>query len=289
MDTKEPCFDNVVNNADDQPDAEVAPKTDKSTCTPIDFTAFAMNRLKRTKLTKADRVGLVYNLLKGTCKSYVELEYSIEEFYRALSDHLDWNNPEGNRCPYDLSKPIPFHGSLGRLTVHADFFFNNDLEYLRAGNTERKYTTSIAKTKAARYDLKGIEDMIPKLWSLVKVAYDKDVTLGISHWGPKRQLFYKYLINKISHHDVYSTMKILSIVSVTVDKQFGYGYLKEIMVRRAYQKLYKFMEGDFSNLHLNDIKDMLLLNVQNKLFNLEGDISVDLEAALRMYTLRIIV
>ncbi|GJV22529.1 hypothetical protein Tco_1371549 [Tanacetum coccineum] len=97
------------------------------------------------------------------------------------------------------------------------------------------------------------------------------------------------LVGPISHHDVYSIMKILSIVSVTVDRQFGYGYLKEIMVRRAYQKLYKFMEGDFSNLHLNDIEDMLLLNVQNKLFNLEGDIIVDLEAALRMYTRRIIV
>ncbi|GKB87067.1 hypothetical protein Tco_0959339 [Tanacetum coccineum] len=41
---------------------------------PIDFTAFAMNRLKLTKLTKDDLVGPVYNLLKGTCKSYVELE-----------------------------------------------------------------------------------------------------------------------------------------------------------------------------------------------------------------------
>ncbi|GJV93692.1 hypothetical protein Tco_1541505 [Tanacetum coccineum] len=131
--------------------------------TPIDFMAFAMNRLKLTKLTKVDLVGPVYNLLKGTCKSFVELEYNIKECNRALSDKLDWNNPEGNQCPYDLSKPLPLHGSPGRLFVHADFFFNNDLEYLRAGNTKRKYTTSITKTKAARYDLKGIGDMVHKL------------------------------------------------------------------------------------------------------------------------------
>ncbi|GKA22227.1 putative reverse transcriptase domain-containing protein [Tanacetum coccineum] len=55
----------------------------------IDFSAYAMNRLKITKLTKADLVGPVYNLLKGTHKSYVELEYNIEECYRALSDQLD--------------------------------------------------------------------------------------------------------------------------------------------------------------------------------------------------------
>ncbi|GJX80414.1 hypothetical protein Tco_0328563 [Tanacetum coccineum] len=45
------------------------------------------------------------------------------------------------------------------------------------------------------------------------------------------------------------------------------------------------MEGDFPRLHLNDIKDMLLLIVQNKLFNLKSDIIVDLAAALLRETL----
>ncbi|GJV34663.1 hypothetical protein Tco_1395063 [Tanacetum coccineum] len=64
--------------------------------TPIDFHAFAMNRPKISKLTKADLVGLVYNLLKGTCKSCVELKYNIEECYRTLSDQLDRNNLQGD-------------------------------------------------------------------------------------------------------------------------------------------------------------------------------------------------
>ncbi|GKF02250.1 hypothetical protein Tco_0029173 [Tanacetum coccineum] len=84
-------------------------------------------------------------------------------------------------------------------------------------------------------------------------------------------------------------MKILSVVSVKVDKKFGYGYLQKIIVRRADQKLYTFKEGDFSKLHLNDIEDMLLLYVQNKLFNLDGDDIVDLAVALRMFTQRIII
>ncbi|GJW75304.1 hypothetical protein Tco_0134674 [Tanacetum coccineum] len=57
--------------------------------TPIDFTAFAMNPLQIDNLTKADLVGPVYNLLKGTCKSYVELDFTMEECYRALSEQLD--------------------------------------------------------------------------------------------------------------------------------------------------------------------------------------------------------
>nr|GFA97580.1 hypothetical protein [Tanacetum cinerariifolium] len=36
-----------------------------------------------------------FNLLKGTCKSFMELEYHFEECYKAVTDQLDWNNPEG--------------------------------------------------------------------------------------------------------------------------------------------------------------------------------------------------
>nr|GFC49249.1 hypothetical protein CTI12_AA475510 [Tanacetum cinerariifolium] len=71
-------------------------------------------------------------------------------------------------------------------------------------------------------------------------------------------------------------MKILSVIRVKVDKQFGYGYLEEIVVRRADQKKYMFKEGDYPRLHLNDIEDMLLVHVQNKIFNLPRNDIVDL-------------
>ncbi|GJR61838.1 hypothetical protein Tco_1504000 [Tanacetum coccineum] len=191
---------------------------------PIDFSTFVMNRLKISKLTKSNLVGSTYNLLKGTCKSCVELEYNMKKCH---------------------------------LTVPVDFFFNNDLEYLRGGSTDRKYTASITKTKAAKYDVEGIEDMVPKFCSLVKVAYEK-----------------------VSKHDVYLTMRILSVTSVTIDEWYGYGYLKEIVMRRADQKLYKFMEGDFLRLHLNDIEDILLLFTQNKLNNLDRNVTIYLVVGL---------
>ncbi|GKG10152.1 hypothetical protein Tco_0338898 [Tanacetum coccineum] len=54
------------------------------------------------------------------------------------------------------------------------------------------------------------------------------------------------------------------------------------MVRRADRHLYKFKEGDFVDLHLNDIEDMLLLAVHHKLFQLDGSAIVDFIVALRM-------
>ncbi|GJV02727.1 hypothetical protein Tco_1336296 [Tanacetum coccineum] len=64
--------------------------------------------------------------------------------------------------------------------------------------------------------------------------------------------------------------------SASCDKQFGYGYLKEIVVRRADQKEYVFKEADFPKLYLNDIEDMYLMYAQNKLHHLKGDEQTDL-------------
>ncbi|GJZ26099.1 hypothetical protein Tco_0570352 [Tanacetum coccineum] len=111
--------------------------------TPIDFTKFAMNRIKKDKIIRVDLVRPVYKLLKGTCKSSIELEYNMDQCYNALTDQLDWTNPEGDRFPYDLSKPLHLQGSPGYLTIPVDFFFNNDLEYLKTGNSERKYTNKL--------------------------------------------------------------------------------------------------------------------------------------------------
>nr|GEZ49232.1 hypothetical protein [Tanacetum cinerariifolium] len=97
---------------------------------------------------------------------------------------LEWNKRQvvlGDRYPIDLSKPLPLQGRPGHLTVVADYFFNYDLEYLKSFDPKRTYTTSITKTKAARYEIVGIEDMVLTLQNTIKHAYDKDVVKGIKH------------------------------------------------------------------------------------------------------------
>ncbi|GKD26223.1 hypothetical protein Tco_1232437, partial [Tanacetum coccineum] len=49
-------------------------------------------------------------------------------------------------------------------------------------------------------------------------------------------------------------------------------------------QIYKFKEGDFVDLHLNDIEDMLLLAIQHKLFHLDRSDIVDFIVALCMFT-----
>ncbi|GKA96429.1 hypothetical protein Tco_0818524 [Tanacetum coccineum] len=106
------------------------------------------------------------------------------------------------------------------------------------------YTTSTTKTKAAKYDLPAIEDMVPNIWSPVKVAYDRYALWGISHWRQQRKSFYAYARGIQSRGDVYSTKHILAVTHVKVMRKHGYGYLEEIVVRRADNALYRFKEGD---------------------------------------------
>ncbi|GJS32925.1 hypothetical protein Tco_0531307 [Tanacetum coccineum] len=153
--------------------------------TSIDFSKYVLNRLKIDNLTQDILLGPAYNLLK---------------------DRLDWNNLKGDRYRFDLSKPLPLQGHPRHLTVTADYFFNNDLEYLKSFDLERTYTTSIMKTKAAQYEIEGIEDMM----------------------------------NKFSKHNVYSTKKILGVKSVSVKK------LQEIrhLLLAVQHKLFHLTDND---------------------------------------------
>ncbi|GKC51721.1 hypothetical protein Tco_1074466, partial [Tanacetum coccineum] len=76
---------------------------------------------------------------------------------------------------------------------------------------------------------------------------------------------------------------------VKVMRKHGYGYLKEIVVRRADNDLYRFNEGDFLRLRINDIEDILLLVVKNQLTNLLGDDVSDFAITLRMFTRSLVI
>ncbi|GJZ43466.1 hypothetical protein Tco_0590721 [Tanacetum coccineum] len=130
--------------------------------TPLDFSAFMMNRLKVDTLTPELLTGLTFELMKGSCKSLVELEYLFEEVYKA--------------------------------------------------------TTRTTLKESAR--------------------------------------------------DVYSKLRIIAVTKLEIIDWHNYKYLDWITVRRDDDKLYKFKEGDFNRLLIQDIEDMLLLLVQGKLTNL---------------------
>nr|GEY67126.1 hypothetical protein [Tanacetum cinerariifolium] len=226
--------------------------------TPVDFSAFLMNRLKVDTLTPEFLAGPTYELMKGSCKSL----------------------------------PLPLiPNSRGHRVIPFDHFINNDLEYLRRGASSRKYTTSVTKTKATDYGhIKWIEDLVPPtMWIQEPVGYDKHALWGISHWGLKRQQFYGFAVNQESDRDVYSKRRIIAVTELKIVEWHNYKHVDWITMRRDDDKLYKFKEGDFKRLHIQDIEDMLMLLVQGKLANLTVEECFAFNLSLRMFTRSIVI
>nr|GEV46220.1 reverse transcriptase domain-containing protein [Tanacetum cinerariifolium] len=173
-----------------------------------------------------------------------------------------WVNPEGQQYPHNLLQPLPLiTDSRGRRVIPFAHFINNDLEYLRGGASSQKYTTSVTKTKAADYGhIKWIED-----------------------------LFYGFAVNQKSALDVYSKRRIIAVTDLKIVEWHNYKHLDWILVRRDDDKIYKFKEGDFKRLHLQDIEDILLLLVQGKLSNLTVEERFAFNVSLRMFTRSIVI
>ncbi|GJV64645.1 hypothetical protein Tco_1475473 [Tanacetum coccineum] len=197
-----------------------------------------MNRLNVETLIPELLDGPTFELMKGTCKSLVELEYFFEEVYKVTTEQLDWHNPKGQQYPHDLRKPLPLiPNSPGRQVIPFDHFIKNNLAYLCGGVSSRTYATSFTKTKVADYShIKWIEELVPNAME--------------------------------SARDVYSRRKINAVTKLQIVEWHGYKHLDWITVRRDDDKLHTFKEGGFKRLRLQDIKDMLLLLVQGKLTNL---------------------
>ncbi|GJV80497.1 hypothetical protein Tco_1516367 [Tanacetum coccineum] len=215
-----------------------------------------LNFLNKDNITKADLEGLTFKLLKNRFKNNIELEYNMEKCHLAMPDKIDWTNPKRERFHIDLSKPLPLEGPPGSKTIPTIYFFNKDLKYLKHGNEEKKYAPSLSKIKPAR---------------------------------DNRKWFYKGSIRHPSARDVYSKIKIISVQRITIEKRYGYGYLKEIVVKRTDQKEYTFAEAYFPRLNQNDIEDLYLLKIQDKIHNLVSINEFDLINSRQLYIRRIVI
>nr|GEX83198.1 hypothetical protein [Tanacetum cinerariifolium] len=172
--------------------------------TPLDFFNFIMNRLRVDTLTPELLAGPTYELMKGSCNRLIELEYHLEEVYKATMDQLDWVHPEGQQYPHNLLQPLPLiPNNRGRRVIPFVHFINNDFEYLRE--------------------------------------------------------FYGFAVNRESSLDVYSKRMIIAVTDLKIVEWHNYKHLYWILVCRDDDKIYKFKEGDFKRLRLQDIEDMLLL------------------------------
>nr|GFA83018.1 hypothetical protein [Tanacetum cinerariifolium] len=96
-------------------------------------------------------------------------------------------------------------------------------------------------------------------------------------------------VNRESVLDVYLKRRIIAVTEIKIVEWHDYKHLDWILVRRDDDQIYKFKEGDFKRLRLQDIEDMLLLLVQGKLSNLTVEEHFAFSVSLRMFTRSIVI
>nr|GEU73468.1 hypothetical protein [Tanacetum cinerariifolium] len=77
--------------------------------------------------------------------------------------------------------------------------------------------------------------------------------------GRKRQQFYDFAVNRESTRDVYSKRRIIVVTELNIVEWHNYTHLDWITIRRDDDKLYKFKEGDFKRLRIQDIEDIIVI------------------------------
>ncbi|GJV83050.1 hypothetical protein Tco_1522948 [Tanacetum coccineum] len=87
----------------------------------------------------------------------------------------------------------------------------------------------------------------------------------------------------------YSKRRIIAVTKVEIVEWHDYKHLDWITVRRDDDALYKFKEGDFHRLRIQDIEDMLLLLVQGKVTNLSVEERIAFNVSLRMFTRSVVI
>ncbi|GKC52851.1 hypothetical protein Tco_1075596 [Tanacetum coccineum] len=187
--------------------------------------------------------------------------------------------------------PLYFCQPPGHVTIHTQFFFNKDLEYLRYGNKGSRPALSISKIKAASYPNFGLELLVlEQMWIDDVRTYDISDKYGISYWWFNRQKFYIDKHDSLSlRKEVRTHMRILSVVSIKVYSRYGYDYLSEIVLRRADFQEHTIAEKDFKNLYPSDFEYLNLLLLQGHLDHLPGFDKRMLSTAVKLWTRNLVI
>ncbi|GKF19262.1 hypothetical protein Tco_0067900 [Tanacetum coccineum] len=173
--------------------------------TPIDFSVYVLNNLKIEKMTQEHLVATAFNLLKGTCKSRMELEYHFEECYKVVSNKLDWTNPKGHEYPFDLSKPLPLIEDQGR-QVFRKKLSNLERDDLFDLNVAlRMFTRRVVILKRVKYLQLGVKSYQKKLNLTRPETFRSDISkmiLYTAYNNPQGIIYQdKFKRNRLMHFD----------------------------------------------------------------------------------------
>ncbi|GJX55089.1 hypothetical protein Tco_0284986 [Tanacetum coccineum] len=181
-------------------------------------------------------------MLRQRCTSGDEHQYHIDQMKNFLQSDIVWESRKEILVSPHPRKITPLVQSCQRdPEAPALSLINQDLLYLKKGNS-------------------GPEKIVLSLHKFPAIVFnDDDIEERTSRWVNKRQKE-----PRRPKEEIYSNSKIVQVIKTYWELGHEHKFITEIVARRANDCIVSITEPDYKNLNKNDIKDMYLLIVNNK-------------------------
>ncbi|GJV97020.1 retrovirus-related pol polyprotein from transposon TNT 1-94, partial [Tanacetum coccineum] len=145
---------------------------------------------------------------------------------------------------------------------------NQDLLYLKKGNSgPEKIVLSLHKFPAIVFNDDDIEERTSRWVNKCIKKFNPYARYGVENWkNPHAKIFYIRRQKEPGRpkEEIYSNSKIVQVIKTYWELGHEHKFITEIVARRANDCIVSITEPDYKNLNKNDIEDMYLLIMNNK-------------------------
>ncbi|GJY71471.1 hypothetical protein Tco_0475174 [Tanacetum coccineum] len=208
-------------------------------------------------------------MLRQRCTSGDEHQYHIDQMKNFLQSDIVWESRKEILVSPHPRKITPLVQSCQRdPEAPALSLINQDLLYLKKGNSgPEKIVLSLHKFPAIVFNDDDIEERTSRWVNKCIKKFNPYARYGVENWkNPHAKIFYIRRQKEPGRpkEEIYSNSKIVQVIKTYWELGHEHKFITEIVARRANDCIVSITEPDYKNLNKNDIEDMYLLIVNNK-------------------------
>ncbi|GJU31558.1 hypothetical protein Tco_1175147 [Tanacetum coccineum] len=208
-------------------------------------------------------------MLRQRCTSGDEHQYHIDQMKNFLQSDIVWESRKEILVSPHPRKITPLVQSCQRdPEAPALSLINQDLLYLKKGNSgPEKIVLSLHKFPAIVFNDDDIEERTSRWVNKCIKKFNPYARYGVENWkNPHAKIFYIRRQKEPGRpkEEIYSNSKIVQVIKTFWELGHEHKFITEIVARRANDCIVSITEPDYKNLNKNDIEDMYLLIMNNK-------------------------
>ncbi|GJX04374.1 putative reverse transcriptase domain-containing protein [Tanacetum coccineum] len=208
-------------------------------------------------------------MLRQRYTSGDEHQYHIDQMKNFLQSDIVWESRKEILVSPHPRKITPLVQSYQRdPEAPALSLINQDLLYLEKGNSgPEKIVLSLHKFPAIVFNDDDIEERTSRWVNKCIKKFNPYARYGVENWkNPHAKIFYIRRQKEPGRpkEEIYSNSNIVQVIKTYWELGHEHKFITEIVARRANDCIVSITEPDYKNLNKNDIEDMYLLIVNNK-------------------------